>query len=101
MWWMLRPLTLERPFNSIPRDILLSSLWVSSLPSWRPPRAKWSALDRELLACVEGISHLSFILEGCSFTIFTDHKPLVGALPRVSDSWTALQHVTGQAKHDS
>ncbi len=48
-------------------------------------QAKWSASDRELLACVEGIRHFRFILEGRSFTIFTDHKPLVGALARVSD----------------
>jgi hypothetical protein len=54
-------------------------------------QAKWSAFDRELLACVEGIRHFRFILEGRSFTIFTDHKPLVGALARVSDPWTACQ----------
>jgi transposase InsO family protein len=54
-------------------------------------QAKWSAFDRELLACVEGIQHFRFILEGRSFTIFTDHKPLVGALACVSDPWTARQ----------
>ncbi len=74
-------------------------------------QAKWSAFDRELLACVEGIRHFQIILEGRSFTIFTDHKPLVGALVRVSDPWTArqcrhlaylaeftadIQHVAGQ-----
>jgi transposase InsO family protein len=74
-------------------------------------QAKWSAFDRELLACVEGIRHFRFILEGRSFTILTDHKPLVGALARVSDPWTArqcrhlayvaeftsdIQHVAGQ-----
>jgi hypothetical protein len=40
---------------------------------------------------VEGIRHFRFILEGRSFTIYTDHKPLVGALARVSDPWTARQ----------
>ncbi len=74
-------------------------------------QAKWSAFDRELLECVEGIRHFRFILEGQSFTILTDHKPLVGALARVSDPWTArqcrhlayvaeftsdIQHVAGQ-----
>jgi hypothetical protein len=54
-------------------------------------QAKWSAFDRELYACVEGIRHFRFILEGRSFTIYTDHKPLVGALARVSDPWTARQ----------
>jgi hypothetical protein len=54
-------------------------------------QAKWSAFDRELFACVEGIRHFRFILEGRSFTIFTDHKPLVGALACISDPWTARQ----------
>jgi transposase InsO family protein len=40
---------------------------------------------------VEGIRHFRFILEGRSFTIYTDHKPLVGALALVSDPWTARQ----------
>jgi hypothetical protein len=40
---------------------------------------------------VEGIRHFRFILEGRAFTVFTDHKPLVGALARVSDPWTARQ----------
>jgi hypothetical protein len=40
--------------------------------------AKWSTFDRELFACMEGIRHFMFVLEGWSFTIFTDHKPLVG-----------------------
>ncbi len=43
-------------------------------------QAKWSAFDRELYACVEGIHHFRFILEGRSFTIYTDHKPLVGGI---------------------
>jgi hypothetical protein len=43
-------------------------------------QAKWSAFYRELLACVEGIRHFRFILEGRAFTIYTGHKPLVGAL---------------------
>jgi hypothetical protein len=69
--------------------------------SWQPlgffsrkletAQAKWSAFDRELLACVEGIHHFRFILEGRAFTVFTDHKPLVGALARVSDPCTARQ----------
>jgi hypothetical protein len=53
---------------------------------WRPlgffsrkldsAQTRWSAFDRELFACVEGIRHFRYILEGRSFTIFTDHKPL-------------------------
>jgi cleavage and polyadenylation specificity factor subunit 1 len=69
--------------------------------SWRPlgffskkldsAQVKWSTFDRELLACVASIRHFRYILEGRSFTIFTDHKPLVGALARTSDPWTARQ----------
>jgi cleavage and polyadenylation specificity factor subunit 1 len=69
--------------------------------AWRPlgffskkldeAQTRWSAFDRELFACVEGIRHFRYILEGRAFTIFTDHKPLVGALARASDPWTPRQ----------
>ena len=45
-----------------------------------PSQVKWNAFDRELWACFSGIRHFRFILEGRSFTIFTDHKPLTLAL---------------------
>jgi putative transposase len=48
-------------------------------------QAEWSVFERELYACVESIRHFRFILKGRSFTIFTDHKPLEGALARVSN----------------
>jgi hypothetical protein len=54
-------------------------------------QAKLSAFDRELLSCVAGIRHFWFILEGRPFTIYTDRKPLLGALAHVSDPWTARQ----------
>jgi hypothetical protein len=70
-------------------------------PAWQPlgfflrkldmAQQKWSAFDRELFACVEGIRHFCYILEGRSFTILTDHKPLVGALAQTLDPWTARQ----------
>ena len=69
--------------------------------AWRPlgffsrkldaAQLKWSAFDRELLACVSSIRHFRYILEGRKFTIFTDHKPLLGALSRTTDPWTARQ----------
>ncbi len=34
------------------------------------------AYDRELLACVQGIRHFWFMLEGRPFTLYTNHKPL-------------------------
>ena len=54
-------------------------------------QVKWSAFDRELWACFAGIRHFRFILDGRSFTIFTDHKPLTYALSRTTDAWTPKQ----------
>jgi RNase H-like domain found in reverse transcriptase len=47
-------------------------------------QARYSAFDRELLAVHDGILHFRYLLEGHSFTVFTDHLLLVGALHRVS-----------------
>ena len=38
---------------------------------------KYSAFDRELSAIAIAIKHFKYLLEGRSFTIFTDHKPLL------------------------
>ena len=54
-------------------------------------QTRWSAFDRELLACVASIRHFRYILEGRKFTVLTDHKPLVGALGRTTDPWTPRQ----------
>jgi len=74
-------------------------------------QVKYSAFDRELLACVSGFRHFRHMLEGRKFTIFTDHKPLTYALSRTSDPWSArqarqlsylaehtadIQHITGE-----
>ncbi len=52
---------------------------------------RYSAFDRELFACVAGIRHFRYRLEGRPFTIYTDHKPLTFALGKVSEPWTAMQ----------
>jgi hypothetical protein len=52
---------------------------------------RYSAIDRELFACVAGIRHFRYMLEGFPFTIYTDHKPLTFALGKVSEPWTAMQ----------
>ena len=52
---------------------------------------KYSAFDRELLACYLGICHFRWLLEGRPFYVLTDHKPLTFALHRLSDHWTARQ----------
>jgi RNase H-like domain found in reverse transcriptase/Reverse transcriptase (RNA-dependent DNA polymerase) len=58
--------------------------------SWRPlafysrklsdAEQQYSAYDRELLAFHSSILHFRYMLEGRRFVVFTDHKPLVGAL---------------------
>ncbi len=56
-----------------------------------PAQIKYSAFDRELLACCLGIRHFRFMVEGRKFAVFTDHKPLTHALFRVQEPWTARQ----------
>ena len=68
---------------------------------WRPlgffskkldkTQVRYSAFDRELLACVSGFRHFRHMLEGRSFSILTDHKPLTYALSRSSEPWSARQ----------
>ena len=52
---------------------------------------RYSTFDRELLAVVAALRHFRFLLEGCSFHVLTDHKPLVFALHRARDAWSACQ----------
>jgi hypothetical protein len=52
---------------------------------------QYSAFDQELFACVAGIRHFRYMLEGRPFTIYTDHNPLTFALGKVSEPWTAMQ----------
>ena len=74
-----------------------------------PAEIKYSAFDRELLGVFLAIKHFRHILEGRIFTVWTDHKPLCGALsssaeksPRqtrhlsyISEFTTDVQHVAG------
>ena len=52
---------------------------------------KYSAFDRELLACYLAIRHFRWSLEGRKFHVLSDHKPLSFALHRISDAWSARQ----------
>ena len=72
---------------------------------------KYSTFDRELLAVFLAIKHFSHVLEGRHFTVFTDHKPLLGALTSLADRsprqtrqlsyiaefTSSIQHVPGPA----
>jgi hypothetical protein len=45
-------------------------------------QVKYSAIDKELLSCCTGMRHFRFLLEGGTFTIVNDHKPLTYTLAR-------------------
>ncbi len=51
----------------------------------------YSTFDRELLADVSGIKHFRSRLEGRPFQLWTDHKPLIFALHRVSPPTSGRQ----------
>ena len=57
----------------------------------RPLEVKYSTFDRELLALYLAIRHFRYLLECRVFTVYTDHKPMVDAMFKVSDPWTARQ----------
>lgn len=72
---------------------------------------KYSTFDRELLAMYTGVHKFRHYIEGRAVTIFTDHKPLVGAMsnaadrsPRqtnhlsfVAEFCTDIQHISGKS----
>jgi cleavage and polyadenylation specificity factor subunit 1 len=66
-------------------------------------QSKYSAFDRELLACYLSVRHFRWMLEGQSFFISTDHKPLTFALHLSSDTWSARQqrHLSYVAEYTS
>lgn len=51
----------------------------------------YSTFDRELLAVHQAIRHFRHFLEGVTFTIQTDHMPLVHAFTRQADAWSPRQ----------
>jgi hypothetical protein len=51
----------------------------------------YSTFDGELLAAVSGIKHFRSRLEGRPFQLWTDHKPLIFALNRVSPQTSGCQ----------
>ncbi len=52
---------------------------------------KYSAFDRELFRVYSGIRHFQHMLEGSTFTVLTDHKPLTHA---ISPCWIHGQLVS-------
>ncbi len=72
--------------------------------SWQPlgffsrklnaAETKYSTFDREHIAAAQAIRHFRHILEGRDFQLWRDHKPLVSAISRISEPWSA-----GQQRH--
>ncbi|BHF62249.1 hypothetical protein SprV_0200523000 [Sparganum proliferum] len=52
-----------------------------------PAETRYSTFGRELLAIYLAVKHFRHFLEGCDFTVFTDHKPLTFALRSHSDKY--------------
>ena len=43
---------------------------------------RYSTFDKDVLAAYLAVHHFTYFLEGRPFTLYTDHKPLVGAISR-------------------
>ena len=43
---------------------------------------RYSTFDKELLAAYLAVHHFTYFLKGRPFTLYTDHKPLVGAISK-------------------
>ena len=54
----------------------------------QPAQVRYSTFGRELLAIYLAVKHFRHLLEGRSFSIYTDHKPLVYAFRSVSDRYS-------------
>ena len=50
-----------------------------------------SATERELLAAYKAVLHFRHMLEGRPFTLFTDHRPLVGMMAKATETKSAMQ----------
>ncbi|CAI9721846.1 Hypothetical predicted protein [Octopus vulgaris] len=61
----------------------------------RPLEQKCNAFDRELLAVHLGVRHFRYFLEGCTFTVFTVHKPLTFAMSKLSEPCTSSSNGGG------
>ena len=52
---------------------------------------RYRTFNRELLVVVATLRHFWFLLEGRKIHMLTNHKPLVFALHRARDTWSASQ----------
>lgn len=59
-----------------------------------PAQQRYSTYDRELIAIFLAIRHFSYFLDGRTFTVLTDHRPLTSAM--TTNSQTLSPRVTRQ-----
>ena len=64
------------------------SFWSKAL---NKAQVSYSVFDKEMLAISYSVRHFRDYLEGQSITVRTDHRPLVGALSKRTDSQTPIQ----------
>ena len=55
-------------------------------------KLKYSALDSKLLGVHLAIRHFKFMFKALQFSIYTYHKPLVHAMAKTGELWSAQQH---------
>ena len=67
---------------------------------------KYSAFDRELLAAYQAIKHFRYFVDGRTFTLYTDHKPLTTAIasktdrsPRQTSQLSYIAEFTANIQH--
>ena len=63
----------------------------SKLSKDKPNQTLWPPFDRELLGVFRAVRHFRHMIEGQSFTIYTDQQALVPSLHKKSDPLTARQ----------
>ena len=52
------------------------------LAAFSDAQKRYTTFDKELLAAYLAVHHFTYFLEGRPFTLYTYHKPLVGAISR-------------------
>lgn len=94
--------TLEQQHQSIWKPLAFYSRKLT------PTECRYSAFDRELLAIYLAVKHFRHNLEGRSFSVFTDHKPLTKALlsktersPRQANQLDFISQFTSDIQHIS
>lgn len=71
-----------------------------------PTECRYSTFDRELLAVYLSIKHFRYFIEGRTFSVYTDHKPLINAIasktersPRQSRHLDYISQYTCDIRH--